>query len=278
MWAIDAVYKAEHFPVDPVWKKGRGAYHSVVKTIHACFTLTCLFASISLFGCSSRVVTVRVQARTDDGRPVSDALIGLSHTGYGVYDGKRTSSEGFVSLSVPKGQRVLLMGLGNGNAGYGCLSPVPVGPSAYSNLIQAVYSVDGCREDFNIAHAGFLQASIHNGKFSQAQIVVSFSDGSPAYNAQVSMLSERQAVPFAAAFLTDTKGYVDLPIPSNQEFQLSASIHRPRIDCDSKSVLFNTDTGVRWRQVATDQNGLAGWSNLSAAPITLTLAGSSCTH
>jgi hypothetical protein len=229
---------------------------------------------MALIGCGARVVTVR--ATTDDGRAVPDALIGLSHTGYGVYDGKRTNSEGFVSFSLPRGQRTLLMGMGN--AAYGCLSPVPVGPSSYPNPIHAVYSVDGCREEFNIVHAGFLQASIHGGKFRRARVVVSFSDDSPAYNADVTIVSKRPTVPFAAAFLTDKKGYVDLPIPSNQEFQLQASIHRSGVDCDSQSLLLNTDTGVRWRQVASRQSSVAGWSNLSAAPISLVLAGTSCTR
>jgi hypothetical protein len=170
------------------------------------------------------------------------------------------------------------MGIGNGNAAYGCLSPVPVGPSAYPNPIHAVYSVDGCREDFNIVHAGFLQASIHEGKFGQARVAVRFSDASPAYNAEVMMLSERPTVPFAAAFRTDKKGYVDLPIPSNQEFQLRASIHHLGIDCDSQSLLFNTDAGIRWRQVTSNQSIITGWNNRSAAPILLTLAGTSCSH
>jgi hypothetical protein len=252
-------------------KKVSAAYHGTVK-----IALSCLFGLMALVSCGARVVTVRVQATTDDGRAMPDALVGLSHTGYGVYDGKRTNSEGFVSLSLPRGQRILLMGLGN--AAYGCLSPVSVGPSAYPNLIHVVYSVDGCREEFNIVHAGFLQASIHGGKFSQARVMVSFSDDSPAYNANVTIVSKRRMVPFAAGFLTDKKGYVDLPIPSNQEFQLHASIHRSRVDCDSQSLLFNTDIGVRWQQVASNQSGMAGWSNLSAAPISLVLTGTSCTH
>lgn len=247
-----------------------------MKTPSSCFVLSCLFALLTTVSCSARVVKVRIQATTDDGRPVSDALIGLSHTGYGVYGGTRTSSEGFVSLSVPRGQRILLMGLGNGNAAYGCLSPVPVGPSAYPNLIHAVYSVDGCREDFNIVHAGFLQASIHDGKFSRARVVVNFLDSSPAYNADVVMLSTRPTVPFAVAFRTDKKGYIDLPLPMNQEFQLRASIHHPRIDCDSPSLLFNTDAGVRWREVTSNQSSATDWNNLSTAPISLTLSGTSC--
>lgn len=216
---------------------------------------------------------VRVQATFDDGQPVPNAGIGLSDTGYGIHDGTRTDSEGAASLTVPRGKRVLLMGVGNASSG--CLSPVPVGPDKYPQMIHVVYSLDGCREEFNTVHTGLLRASI-KGEFSQMPINVSFPDGSPAYDADVAIQSKKRLVPFVSVLRTDKNGHVDLPIPSNQEFEIHASIHRAEIDCDSQTLLFNTESGIRWRQVGSGQGSIPGWSNGAAAPISLMLAGASC--
>jgi hypothetical protein len=218
-------------------------------------------------------VRVGVQATFADGQPVPDAGIGLSETGYGIHGGKRTDSKGAVSLTVPRGKRILLMGLGNASSG--CLSPAPVGPDNYPRVVHVVYSLDGCREEFNVVHTGLLRASIR-GKFSQMPIKVIFPDGSPAYDADVTIESKRPSVPFVSALRTDRNGHIDLPIPDHQEFEVHASIHRTGIDCDSQSLLFHTDTSIRWWEVGSRAGSIPGWSNVTAVPISLMLVGASC--
>lgn len=234
-------------------------------------TVCCLFAFVALASCGA--ARIKVLATFDDGQPVPDAGIGLSDTGYGIHDGARTDSEGAASLAVPRGKRVLLMGLGSARSG--CLSPVPVGPDKYPQVIHVLYSVDGCREEFNVVHVGLLHASI-KGKFSQLPVNVTFPDGSLAYDAYVTIQSQRRLVPFVTVLRTDRNGHVDLPVPSNQEFELRASIHGAKINCDSETLLFNTETGIRWRQVGSRQSSIPGWNNGAAAPISLTLAGAAC--
>ena len=140
-----------------------------------------------------------------------------------------------------------------------------------------VYSNDGCREEFNITHLGFLRAEVHE-KFDQASVTVSFPDGNPAYNADVTLMSKRELVPFSSGFRTDKNGYLDLPIPSNQEFEVEASFFAPRIECKSQSLLFNTDRGIRWRELGSSQTSLPSWDNVpvSTATIQLVLGGTSC--
>jgi hypothetical protein len=223
---------------------------------------------------ASEVVRLTVKATYDDGRPVPDGLIGISYTGAGARGGGRTNSKGIASLSVARGERFWLLSL---SVPSGCFSPVTVGPKIYPKIIHLVYTTDACREQFNIEHAGFLLAQVHD-KFSQVPVTVSFPDGSPAYNADVGIVSQRTLVPFASAFLTDKKGSVDLPIPANQEFRISASIHRSGTNCDSQALLFNTDSGIRWREAGSSQSNMPGWDNVSTStgPIHLVLGGGSC--
>jgi hypothetical protein len=223
---------------------------------------------------ASEIVRLTVRAAYEDGRPVPDGWIGISYTGAGARGGGRTNSKGIASLSVARGERFWLLSL---SVPSGCFSPVTVGPKIYPKIIHLVYTADACREQFNLEHAGFLLASVHD-KFSQVPVTVSFLDGSPAYNADVGIVSQRTLVPFASAFLTDKKGSVDLPVPDNQEFQISASIHRPGTECESQTVFFNTDNGIRWQEAGTSQSNMPGWDNVQAstAPIHLVLGGASC--
>jgi hypothetical protein len=233
------------------------------------------FSGVDIFvPVASRIVHLTVRATYEDGRPVPDGLIGVSYTGYGARGGGRTNSRGVASLSVARGERFWLLSL---SVPSGCFSPVTVGPKVYPKMIHVVYSTDGCREQFNLEHAGVLHASVHD-KFTQVPVAVSFPDGSPAYNADIAILSTRPGVPFSTAFLTDQKGSVDLPVPGNQEFQISATLHRPGTDCQSQTLFFNTDNGIRWREAGNSKSGTPGWDDVqpSTASIHLVLGGTSC--
>jgi hypothetical protein len=224
---------------------------------------------------ASEIVYLNVKATFEDGRPVQDEMIGVSYNGAGIGSGNRTNVEGVASLSVRRGERFFLMGY-SGTA-LGCFPPLPIGPEVYPDTIHVVYSTDGCREDFNITHLGFLHYQLHD-KFNQVPVTVSFPDGSPAYNADVTLMSKRDLVPFSSGFRTDKTGYLDLPMPTNQEFQVDASFFGPGIECKSQSLLFNTDRGIRWRELGSGQSSLPSWDNVpaSTAPIHLMLGGTSC--
>jgi hypothetical protein len=92
------------------------------------------------------------------------------------------------------------------------------------------------------------------------------------------LMSKRDLVPFVSGFRTDKNGLIDLPIPSNQEFQVGASLHLPGTDCESQLLLFNTDRGIRWRELGSGQSSVRGWDSVpaSTAPIHLVLEGTSC--
>jgi hypothetical protein len=224
---------------------------------------------------ASEIVRLEVKATFEDGQPVQNELIGISYTGYGIRSGERTDSTGMASVPIVRGERFFLMGFRR--VGSRCLSPVTVGPDKYPQMIQVLYTIDGCREEFNLTHSGVLHASVHD-KFSQVPITVTFPDGSPAFNAFITMLSKREQVPFVGAFLTDKDGNINLPIPSNQEFQVAASVHRPGSDCESQSVLFNTDRGIHWREIDPRQSNVMSGDDESTltAPIHLVLRGTSC--
>jgi hypothetical protein len=224
---------------------------------------------------ASEIVYFKIKATFEDGRPVQNEMIGVSHSGYGIGSGSTTDAEGVATLSVRRGERFFLMGY-SGTA-LGCFPPLPIGPDVYPDTIHVVYSTDGCREEFNITHLGFLHAEVHD-KFNQASVTVSFPDGSPAYNADVTLMSKRNLVPFSSGFRTDKNGYLDLPIPSNQEFEVDASFFGPGIECKSQSLLFNTDRGIRWRELGSSQSSLPSWDNVpvSTASIHLVLGGTPC--
>jgi hypothetical protein len=223
---------------------------------------------------ASQIVNVKVTATFENGKPLQHELIGVSSSGYGIRDGQRTNSKGVATLSVLRGERFFLLGE---SVGAGCLSPVPIGPETYPRVIRMVYSADGCRENFNITHLGVLHASVHD-KFGEIPVTVNFPDGAPAYNADVSLMSRRDSVPFVGAFRTDKNGYIGLPVPSNQEFQVRASVHHPGTDCESQLVWFNTDRGIRWQEIRSGQSSAPNWDNVSPStgPIHLVLAGASC--
>jgi hypothetical protein len=224
---------------------------------------------------ASEIVHFEIKATFEDGRPVQNEMIGVSHSGDGTGSGSTTDAEGVATLSVRRGERFFLMGY-SGTA-LGCFPPLPIGPDVYPDTIRVVYCNDGCREEFNMTHLGFLRAEVHD-KFNQASVTVSFPDGSPAYNADVTLMSKRNLVPFSSGFRTDKNGYLDLPIPSNQEFEVDASFFGPGIECKSQSLLFNTDRGIRWRELGSSQSSLPSWDNVpvSTASIHLVLGGTSC--
>jgi hypothetical protein len=80
-------------------------------------------------------------------------------------------------------------------------------------------------------------------------------------------------------FLTDKNGHVDLPIPTNEEFKVSANLHSSGIDCNSRSsLLFNTEKGIQWREANTGQSEMSNWNDLSIStvPIRFVLEGAAC--
>lgn len=221
------------------------------------------------------VVNLRVQATFEDGRPAQDQLIGLSDTGYGARDGEQTDAQGMASLRVVRGTRYIVMGYGLRTRG--CPTPVTVGPEDYPNYVRLVYTKDGCRETENLTAAGVLRASVRS-TFGEVPITVSWSDGSPVYDANVSIISSSHSVPFTALFRTARDGRVDVPVPLDQEFKLDAGIICANTNRGSRTFLFNTQSGIRWRELDPHQEGTRAWNNLmtSPSPIHLVLEGSPC--
>jgi hypothetical protein len=86
-----------------------------------------------------------------------------------------------------------------------------------------VYTIEGCRETFNFIPARNLYAQFH-GKLSQLSVTVSWSDGSPAYEVNVTVMPDPQSTPFVAVFRTGKDGRVEVPIPLNQEFRVNAGV------------------------------------------------------
>jgi hypothetical protein len=224
---------------------------------------------------AGEVMNLRIQATFEDGRPTPDQLIGLSDTGYGARDGAYTDAQGMATLRVVRGTRYVVMDYGL--TLHGCPAPVTVGPENYPDVVHLVYSMDGCREASNVTAAGVLRASVRS-EFSQVPIFASWSDGTPVYDANVSIISNRHSAPFAALFRTGRDGRVDVPIPLNQEFRLDAEIICTNTNRGSRTLLFNTEGGIRWRELDPRQEGTPVWSSLttSASPIRLVLEGDPC--
>jgi len=159
----------------------------------------------------------------------------------------------------------------------GCPTPVTVGPENYPDVVHLVYSNDGCREAYNVTSAGMLRASVHSN-LSQVPVTVSWSDGSPAYEANVTVMSDRHSTPFVAVFQTGKDGRVDVPIPLNQEFRIKAEVICSNTGRDSQTLLFDTQSGIRWREFDPHQQGTSEWNSLTtpASPTPLVLQGSPC--
>jgi hypothetical protein len=134
---------------------------------------------------------------------------------------------------------------------------------------------DACREQFNLEELGMLRGSAH-GEFTGVRFHVTFPDGTPAYKAQVSILS-RGNVPFTAGFQTDQNGYLDLQAPLNQEFAIDAYFFSSGVSCRSAGLRFNTERGVRWQRM-TDSTAPPNWGAIQSSSdvIELRLAGPSC--
>lgn len=221
------------------------------------------------------IVNLRIQATFEDGRPVQDRPIGLSDTGYGCRDGRHTDAQGMASLPVVRGTRYIVMDCGAGSGA--CPAPVTVGPENYPDVVNLVYSQDGCREASNLTAAGVLQASVRS-EFSQVPIIVSWSDGRPVYDANVSIISSPQSVPFTAVFRTGRDGRVEVPVPLDQEFKLDADIICGNANRGSRTLLFNTHSGIHWRELDPHQEGTPVWNSLTTpvSPIPFVLQGSPC--
>jgi len=224
---------------------------------------------------AGEIVNLRIQATFEDGRPAPDQLVGLSDSGYGTRDGERTDAHGMASIPIVRGTRYIVMDFGM--QPNGCPAPVTVGPENYPDIVHLVYSEDGCREEFNVVKEGMLRASVR-GDFSQIPITVSWSDGSPVYDANVRITSSRDSVPFIAVFITGRNGRADMPFPLGQEFRVEAQIICTNAHRDSQSLLFNTESGIHWRELDSRSSGTPVWNTLtpSAFPIHLVLRGSVC--
>lgn len=223
---------------------------------------------------AGEVLNLRIQATFEDGRPATDQLLGLSDSGYGDRDGGRTDAQGMTSISIVRGTRYVVMGYGM--EPHGCPAPVIVGPENYPDVIHLVYSEDGCREEFNVVHAGVLRTSVRN-EFSQIPVIVSWSDGTPAYDADVSVMSSRDSVPFIGVFRTGKDGQIDVPVPLGQEFLVKAQISCTNGSRDSQSLLFDTESGIHWRDIDSHGAGTPAWNTLALpSPVHLVMPGSAC--
>jgi hypothetical protein len=228
------------------------------------------------------VVKFQVKATFEDGRPVTNQAVNLSYDGMGQGNGSRTDSDGIASLSAVKGEEFYVVGLrmyevNQGHVDSQCLSPVKLGPVNYPQMIHVVYSKDGCRNQSNVEGLGQLRAHARD-KLSEVKIRVTFPDGTPAAFASVSILGKKGGIYFGASFLTDRNGDLDLPVPENEEFNVSGNLHQSETHCGSKELTFNTETAIRWRQTSSAGANSPAWNNVtsSAAPVHLVLTGTQC--
>jgi hypothetical protein len=218
------------------------------------------------------IVTVKVKATFSDGRPVTEQQLRVTMTGYGEQGtGTRTSNaDGIASVSIVRGISLYLLG----GAESSCLSPLRIGPEVYPDVVEVVYSADGCREQFNLSELGTLQASVGR-EIGRVPIRVTFVDGTPAYKARVSILS-RLRLPFIATFQTDRTGRLEFPVPINQEFTIDARFNEAGVDCKSAELLFNTERGIRSRSF--DRSNRPNWDDVAptTGTIELVLEGPTC--
>jgi hypothetical protein len=224
---------------------------------------------------AGEVVTLTIQATFEDGRPAPEQLVGLSNDGANFRIGHDTDAQGMATLRAVRGTRYFVMDYGV--TLHGCPEPVIVGPEDYPDVVHLVYSQDGCRKARNVTAAGMLRWGLQS-EFSQLPVVVRWSDGSPVYDANVSIMSSGQSLPFTAVFRTGKDGQVDVPVPLNQEFRLQAEIFCAKANHGSRALLFNTKSGIRWRQLETNSEGMPVWNSLAtpASPILLVLEGAPC--
>jgi hypothetical protein len=228
------------------------------------------------------VVKFKVKATFEDGRPVTNQAINLSYDGMGQGHGSRTDSDGIASLSAVKGEEFYVVGLrmyevNQGQVDSQCLSPVKLGPVNYPQMIHVVYSQDGCRNQSNVEGLGQLRAHAR-GKLSEVKITVAFPDGTPAAYASVSILGKKGANYFGGGFLTDRNGDLDLPVPEDEEFNVSGNLHQPETHCGSKELTFNTENGIRWRETSSAGANSPAWNNVtgSTALVHLVLTSTQC--
>jgi hypothetical protein len=69
-----------------------------------------------------------------------------------------------------------------------------------------------------------------------------------------------------------------VPVPLGYEFRLDAGIICANANRGSRTLLFNTENGIRWRELDPHQEGTPVWNSLAtpASPIRLVLQASPC--
>jgi hypothetical protein len=174
------------------------------------------FADIDVsVSAAAGMALVAFSARSEEGRPIDDSPVSVRSTG-GSRGVGRTDAAGIASLRIVKGTRGYLIG---GTASAGCMVPLPIGPDTYPETMAVTYTRDGCRKQFNLEELGMLERSV-DGAIVRMPVRVTFPDASPAYKAQVSIVSH-SSTPYAAGFQTDSDGRLDMPVPVNQEFTIN---------------------------------------------------------
>jgi hypothetical protein len=220
---------------------------------------------------ASDIALIAFTARSEDGRPVDDSPISLDSPG-GSRGIGRTGADGVATLRIVKGATGYVTG---GAMSAGCMTPLLIGPDMYPEAIAATYTRDGCREHFNLEELNMLHNSVP-GAIGRMPVLVTFPDGSPAYKAQVSIVS-RSRVPYSAGFQTDKDGGLDMPAPVDQEFTIDASFFESGVSCQSDELLFNTERGIRLA-TKTDRNSRPNWDDVPPVigEIRIVLAGPKC--
>src|SRR5262249_11138603 len=150
------------------------------------------FNGVDIAVTAAEIATVTLRARFEDGTPATEAGLDLSFDGYGSRGAGHSDANGIARVRIVKGMAVYLLGgvpeyLRKGAPG-GCLTPQLLGPDQFPTTIDVTLRQDGCREAFNLGERGMLETSV-KGPMSTMNILVTFSDGSPAYKANVSIMS-----------------------------------------------------------------------------------------
>jgi hypothetical protein len=216
---------------------------------------------------------LRVHATYNDGRLAARQVLWITYGGYGEMGAGEVDQNGIAEFGVVEGDDLYLVA--NDHewfTGARCITPVAVGPGNHADLIEVVFSVDGCREQANLTSRALLRGSAMS-ELTLVNVIVTLLDGSSVQGASVTIQSKRDPW-FVAVFNADKDGRLDLPIPKGREFEVYAVVDS-RDTCKSHSLLFNTDESVRWRDPGA---GVTPWHDASGANATvhLSVSGPSC--
>jgi hypothetical protein len=230
-----------------------------------------VFQNVDIPVTAQELATITVTSKDEQGRSVPDASMDVTFGG-GLRGVGKGDDSGVVRVRIVKGVRLYLLGAGMG----GCMVPLVLGPDDYPASLDVAFTRDGCRETNNLQHRASLAAQTGN-RLDTRRIRVTYPDGTPASDAQVSIGSRPPEQPLISAFRSAPDGSLDLPFPLQTEFYIYASRFASGIACQSGYVWFNTRGQPRWQRRAT-RDETPDWTDGTSfnGEVVLRLEGSTC--